>query len=101
MSRLAYTVVIEEYGDGGFLCRVPGLPGCQVHGRTVGEVVKLIQAAVPAHVRSSRGRPEGERATSVFVVHPDGRVADMPLRDPEDQRPVRTFRRVVSVEVDE
>lgn len=57
MSRLEYTVVLEPLppeDGGGYLARVPELPGCMSDGATPEEAVVNVQDAVEAWIEAAR-----------------------------------------------
>lgn len=46
----AYTVVLEPAAEGGFVARVPSLPGCLSQGETFEEAKHNIQDAITAYL---------------------------------------------------
>lgn len=51
---MEYTVILEQEPDGGYVARVPALPGCVSQGDTRPEVLKNIREAVEAYIQDCR-----------------------------------------------
>lgn len=55
---LRFTVVFEEAEDGGYVARVPSLPGCMTQGETLEEAEKMARDAIRAYCASLRKHRE-------------------------------------------
>jgi predicted RNase H-like HicB family nuclease len=51
---MAYTVVLEEGSDGGFVASVPALPGCVSQGVSHDDAMKNIREAVDLYIADCR-----------------------------------------------
>jgi predicted RNase H-like HicB family nuclease len=49
---LNFTVVFEEAEEGGYIARVPALPGCLTQGETFDEAGKMARDAIKAYCAS-------------------------------------------------
>ncbi len=49
---LNYTVVFEPAEEGGFIIRVPSLPGCYTQGETLDEAYKMAQDAIYGYIKT-------------------------------------------------
>ncbi len=58
MKVLRYTVVFEKAEEGGYIARVPALPGCFTQGDTLEEAEKMVQDAIKAYCASLRKHGE-------------------------------------------
>ncbi len=69
MSDMRYAVVIER-DDTGVSAFVPDLPGCVAAGKTVDEVLALMQGAIRLHVAGLRedGQPVPAPSSEVDYV---------------------------------
>lgn len=45
-----YTVILEPAEEGGFIARVPALPGCMTQGETLDEVSINIEEAIEGYI---------------------------------------------------
>lgn len=57
--ELRFTVVFEKAGEGGYIARVPALPGCMTQGETLEEAEEMARDAIRAYCASLR--KHGER----------------------------------------
>lgn len=56
MNTYAYPLLVERLSDedgGGFLARVPDLPGCMSDGETPAEAVTNVQEAIDAWIEAA------------------------------------------------
>lgn len=51
---LRFTVVFEHVAEGGFIARVPALPGCVTQGETLEEAERMVRDAVKGYCASLR-----------------------------------------------
>lgn len=51
-SVLSYSVIYEEDPEGGYIVRVPALPGCHTQGETIEEAEKNIREAIELYLES-------------------------------------------------
>jgi predicted RNase H-like HicB family nuclease len=51
---MGYTVILEQEPDGGFVARVPVLPGCVSQGDTREEALANIQEAMDVYLEDCR-----------------------------------------------
>jgi predicted RNase H-like HicB family nuclease len=58
MRRYKFSVVVERE-QGGFYASCPALPGCYATGRSRGEVMRAIRAAIRVHIEDRMGDNEG------------------------------------------
>ena len=58
MRRYKFSVVVERE-LGGFYASCPALPGCYATGRSRGEVMRAIRAAIRVHIEDRMGDNEG------------------------------------------
>ena len=49
-----YLAIVIEQGETSFGASVPDLPGCVAVGKTVEEVLELIEAAIKLHLKGMR-----------------------------------------------
>ena len=49
-SRMKFTVVLEQEADGGFVAKVPALPGCVSQGDSRDEAIVNIREAAELYV---------------------------------------------------
>ena len=74
MNPLRYTVVVAplaEEDGGGYLTRVPDLPGCMSDGDTPEEAVTNVQDAIAAWKGRQRCGPSGAAASDLTTSdHP-------------------------------
>ena len=56
---MRYTVVLQREDDGGYVAKVPAMPGCVSQGKTKPEALKNIKEAMTLclEVRAERGLP--------------------------------------------
>lgn len=50
LSIISYSVIYEEAPEGGYVVRVPALPGCYTQGETIEEAEKNIREAIELYV---------------------------------------------------
>jgi predicted RNase H-like HicB family nuclease len=73
MKRYKFSVVVERE-QGGFTAACPALPGCYATGRSRGEVMRAIRAAIRVHIEDRMGdnesvpQPEPVSFTRLEVV---------------------------------
>lgn len=58
MRKYKFSVVVEKE-QGGFYASCPALPGCYATGRSRGEVMRAIRAAIGVHLEDRLGDNEG------------------------------------------
>ena len=51
---LRFTVVFEQAEEGGFIARVPALPGCVTQGETLEEAERMVRDAIKGYCASLR-----------------------------------------------
>ena len=51
---LRFTVVFEEAEEGGYIARVPSLPGCVTQGETLAEAERMVRDAIKGYCASLR-----------------------------------------------
>lgn len=49
---LKFTVIFEKVREGGYIARVPALPGCMTQGETFEEVESMAKDAIKAYCAS-------------------------------------------------
>jgi len=66
---MRYTVVLEQEQDGGYVVRVPALPGCVSQGDTRQQALSNIREAIELYVEDCRasGDPVPMDAGKEFV----------------------------------
>jgi antitoxin HicB len=52
------TVVFESAGEGGYIARVPALPGCVTQGETLEEAEEMVKDAIKAYFSSLKKHGE-------------------------------------------
>ena len=52
------TVVFESAEEGGFIARVPSLPGCETQGETLEEAEEMVKDAIKAYCASLKKHGE-------------------------------------------
>lgn len=57
-KALKLTVVFEEAEEGGFIARVPALPGCVTQGETLDEAEEMVRDAILAYCASLKKHRE-------------------------------------------
>ena len=57
MRRYKFSVVVEKEQE-GFYASCPALPGCYATGRSRGEVMRAIRAAIRVHLEDKLGDKE-------------------------------------------
>lgn len=55
---LKFTVVFERAQEGGYIARVPALPGCFTQGETLEETEKMAEDAIRAYCASLKKHKE-------------------------------------------
>ncbi len=67
-----YTVVIEQYEEGGYSAYVPDLPGCVAAASSRHEVARLIAEAIGLHIEAPIGQryPVPLPSSSVDYIQP-------------------------------
>lgn len=50
MLERKYTVIFEPEEDGGYIARVPALPGCTTEGDTMEEAKFMVQDAIRGYI---------------------------------------------------
>ena len=55
---LKFTVVFEKAEEGGYIVRVPALPGCMTQGETFEEAEKMAHDAIKAYCASLKKHHE-------------------------------------------
>ena len=55
---LNYTVIFEPAEEGGFIVRVPALPGCYTQGETLDEAYRMVQDAILGYIETLRDLKE-------------------------------------------
>ena len=50
--RRSFRVIFEEAEEGGFIARVPALPGCVTQGETLQEAKAMVNDAIQAYCES-------------------------------------------------
>ena len=51
---LNYTVIFEPAEEGGFVVRVPSLPGCYTQGETLDQAYQMAQDAIYGYIKTLR-----------------------------------------------
>jgi predicted RNase H-like HicB family nuclease len=66
---MGYTVILEREADGGFVAKVPALPGCVSQGDTRDEVLRNVREAIELYVEDCReaGDPVPQEAGREYV----------------------------------
>lgn len=54
----SFTVLYEQSEEGGFIARVPALPGCMTQGETFEEAQRMIKDAIKAYCTSLKKHKE-------------------------------------------
>lgn len=54
----SFTVLYEQSDEGGFLARVPSLPGCMTQGETFEEAQRMVKDAIKAYCSSLKKHKE-------------------------------------------
>jgi predicted RNase H-like HicB family nuclease len=69
MRPMGYTVVLERDADGGYVVRVPALPGCVSQGDTREEAIRNIREAIELYleVLREKGEPIPTDAGTEFI----------------------------------
>ena len=70
-SKNRYTVVFEPAEEGGYVVRVPVLPGCVTQGKTFEEAKKNAQEAIDCYLGAARdmgGEVPCEAEGTVVIV---------------------------------
>ena len=52
--KLTYTIVLDPADEGGYVVRVPRLPGCVTEGDTMDEALQNAREAITAYLLSLR-----------------------------------------------
>ncbi len=55
---LKFTVVFEKAEEGGYIARVPALPGCATQGETFEEAERMVKDAIKAYCISLKKHKE-------------------------------------------
>ena len=55
---LSYSVIYEEAPEGGYVVRVPSLPGCHTQGETIEEAEKNAKEAISLYLESLESRKQ-------------------------------------------
>ena len=58
ISVLSYSVIYEEASEGGYVVRVPALPGCHTQGETIEEAEKNVREAIELYLESLKSHGE-------------------------------------------
>ena len=56
--KIQLTVVFEAAEEGGYIARVPSLPGCMTQGETLAEAEEMVKDAIKAHFASMKKHGE-------------------------------------------
>ena len=66
-KALQFTVVFEKASEGGYVARVPSLPGCMTQGETLEETESMVRDAIQAYCVSLKkhGQPLPEAVQEV------------------------------------
>jgi len=66
---MGYTVILEQEADGGFVARVPVLPGCVSQGDTKDEALANIREAINLYIEDcvESGDPVPREAGRLYV----------------------------------
>jgi predicted RNase H-like HicB family nuclease len=51
---MGYTVILEREADGGYVAKVPALPGCVSQGDTRDAALRNIREAIELHIEDCR-----------------------------------------------
>jgi predicted RNase H-like HicB family nuclease len=51
-GTLKYTIILTRGNEGGFVARVPALPGCVSQGRTRRETIRNVKEAVSVYIEA-------------------------------------------------
>jgi len=51
-GALQYTIILTQGNEGGFVARVPALPGCVSQGRTRRETIRNVKEAVSVYIEA-------------------------------------------------
>lgn len=57
-SVLSFSVIYEEAPEGGYIVRVPALPGCHTQGETIEEAEKNVREAIELYLESLKEHNE-------------------------------------------
>lgn len=57
-SDISYSVIYEEAPEGGYVVRVPALPGCHSQGETIEEAEKNVREAIELYLESLKEHNE-------------------------------------------
>ena len=52
MTHYKYTVIFEPAEEGGYIVRVPVLPGCYTQGETLEEAKEMAREAIALHLET-------------------------------------------------
>ena len=52
MTQYKYTVIFEPAEEGGYIVRVPALPGCYTQGETLEEAKEMAREAIALHIET-------------------------------------------------
>ncbi len=52
MTQYKYTVIFEPAEEGGYVVRVPALPGCYTQGETLEEAKEMAHEAIAGYLES-------------------------------------------------
>lgn len=68
-TSMAYTVILQQESDGGYVATVPALPGCVTQGDTRDEVLANIREAIELYVEDclEAGDPVPNEVGKEFV----------------------------------
>jgi len=66
---LRFTVVFEKAQEGGYIVRVPALPGCMTQGETLEQAERMARDAIRAYLASLKKHGEPIPAEVKEVVH--------------------------------
>ena len=58
-KMVSLTVVFESAEEGGYIARVPSLPGCETQGETLEEAEAMIKDAIKVYCASLKKHGEG------------------------------------------
>ena len=66
---MGYTVILEREPDGGFVAKVPALPGCVTQGDTREEVLRNVREAIELYIEDCQeaGDPVPQEAGREFI----------------------------------
>ncbi len=67
-KELNFTVVYEEAEEGGYIARVPALPGCMTQGETLKQAESMVRDAIKAYCASLKihGEPVPQEGPEII-----------------------------------